>query len=156
MPQKESAVKKKITLLGVVWLFISRNMYADIGIISPFYDSNCDQYFDNQALIFDPAWQGMGRSNALTTLVAYIVEYMAGYPSNNQRTLAFDNLTENNLYCFTIPTLIEASNARHFNRIYLITNILMSVKQQMPDIKTNTSGMCCYVSLSPQQQPITT
>jgi|GEM_PF-1979710 len=77
--QKESAVNTRITLLGIIAFLITRPVYADIGMILPNYDANCDHYVDNQSLIFDPAWKNSDRSvSVLTIFTTYLAKYSIG------------------------------------------------------------------------------
>jgi hypothetical protein len=130
--------------------------YAEIAIISPPYDSNCDSYFDNQAQLLDPTWSDNNHSEAFAVLATYIVNYAAGrFNLTNGHTLVSDSSTENNLHCFTAPKVIETDNKHHLQNTALINGRLIGLKQEMPMFMNVNSSLCCYVLFPIQKQPIT-
>lgn len=145
-------MNKKITLLGIIVFFISGTAYADIGIIAPYHDSNCDQYFDNQSLVFDPVWKNMERSASVLTIFAtYLAKYTIGnFTDEDVEILELDTPPKkNNLYCFNAPKLREASRGGvPLPATISNTKELMMAQRRFSNIKTNATDRCCFVLLS--------
>lgn len=149
-------MKKTVILIGVIWLITFGNVHADIAIIAPNYDSNCDTYFDNQAQLFDHTLEDNKSPDVLAVLVTYIKSYVSTrFSTTNEQTLEFNSPKENNLHCYGIPKVIEADNKSFLHPIVLINHGLFGFKQERAFKMKDNSAMCCFVSLQAQDQAIT-
>ncbi|MBM4207649.1 MAG: hypothetical protein FJ190_06370 [Gammaproteobacteria bacterium] len=96
------------------------------------------------------------RSNSVKTpglygyagVVVHRSASLASMYSFDVEILEFDEPSENNLHCFSVPKLHEASNKANLQQLSLsINKDLMAIQRQLPNTKTNTTDMCCFVML---------
>ncbi|CAG7857114.1 hypothetical protein MCAMS1_01838 [biofilm metagenome] len=149
-------MKKTVIMMSVVWLITFGKGHADIAIIAPNFDSNCDAYFDNQAQLYDHTWEDNKFPDVLAILVTYIKNYVSTrFSTTNKQVLDFESSKEENLHCYAVPKVIEADNRFFLHPIVLINHRLIGFKQDEPIKIKDNSAMCCFVSLQAQDQSIT-
>lgn len=152
---KGGSVKKIIIAVSLVLWFLSGQVCAEIAIITPYSDENCDQFFDNKALLPNPGWDDRKNNNLITLLVNTIINNVtkktAGYgfhPVNN------NNLSDNNLFCFPTPNVIMANSTQYRQSQFSGAMEWLNLPLESQLVLTH-HNMCCYVSY-PFERPLIT
>lgn len=144
-------MKKIITLFGLVLLSHTGHVCADSADISSFLDSDCDNYFDNQTGFIVSPEKKMQDTDFINFVVAYITHDEVIQPSLQHFMKGrMGKLRQVNLYCFTIPKVIEA-------KVNLGQDALKMAELPLPSSPTtNGAAMCCFVSYPFEKLVITT